>query len=536
MKGGFPMTEMRKLMEASAMLFEGTIRDYESDDYTVYARQTPYGFSLFVKRADGEIVQHYSARDQQEVVDYSLGWTENPPVFVTDKPEEPSFAGDEGIVDEAEGTHEPTYTRFKLTRDQMHDAVASWDDGNGELSSLMIEKLCDYYCDEIPYGALTGDTATPDEWLNKKGYDVEAMDEIWDEVKALDGPSDQDLEDRQSRAPYPGTPRPYIDYPERGGFNVPESTEQGIISMKPYQESMKKFMDIASKLYEGDYEAEEEKDEEVVAEAEDDDLEGLEDEGTPDVNKAFTGLGRFDDVDQRDDFRLPDVGAHDASAETNEHELLFDIQDYQDRGISAAHKTFDVDKLRDMPIEIIQKIHQMVTGVEEEDPMDAELAPTESVAMEDGQSMSMPSAPAHRPGLADGRGLSREQMIQAIDEYQQLGVSSHPVKYDVTKLKSASIGTLADVYQKVTAKNDIDKVDFTPVPEMGESISEAVLRALKKMSMMNEEQRVAYTKSIKSKMLSESIAFVPMERINKPEVDTSEDDITRMRRLAGLIK
>lgn len=294
--------------------------------------------------------------------------------------------------------------------------------------------------------------------------------------------------------------------------------------MKTYENSMKQFMDIASKLYEADVDSDLE------------DRAGEPQPEDPSIEDELAGMGRYQD---ERDYELAPAGTHDASPETDEYKLLFAIEDYQDRGLSAAHKMFDVNKLREMPIEVIQKIHQLVTGLEdaEGEEVESELAAVESVAMEDGAGASMtPSAPPYRPGIKDGRGLGREQMIQAIDEYQQLGVSSHPVKYDVAKLQSASLGTLADVYDKVTAKNDIDKIGFAPPADMGEAVSEAVLRALKKMSVMNEEQRSAYTKTIKSKMLSESVCFVPMEVINKP-VDTSDDDdITRMRRLAGLIK
>lgn len=286
--------------------------------------------------------------------------------------------------------------------------------------------------------------------------------------------------------------------------------------MKTYENSMKQFMDIASKLYEADVDSDLE------------DRAGEPQPEDPSIEDELADMGRYHD---ERDYELAPASAHDASAETDEYKLLFDIEDYQDRGLSAAHKMFDVNKLREMPIEVIQKIHQLVTGLEdaEGEEVEGELAAVESVANEEA-----PMPPMQAPTASQG--LSREQMIQAIDEYQQLGVSSHPVKYDVAKLQSASMGTLTDVYQRVTAKNDIDKIDFTPQPGMDESISEAVLRALKKMSVMNEEQRSAYTKSIKSKMLSESVCFVPMEVINKPKDTSDDDDITRMRRLAGLIK
>lgn len=75
-----------------------------------------------------------------------------------------------------------------------------------------------------------------------------------------------------------------------------------------------------------------------------------------------------DAVDSEIDVDLPaiEVDPEAESVEKEKFDLMFDIEDYQDRGISASSKTFSVEHLRDMPIEALRQIHAMVVGSDDE--------------------------------------------------------------------------------------------------------------------------------------------------------------------------
>lgn len=170
--------------------------------------------------------------------------------------------------------------------------------------------------------------------------------------------------------------------------------------------------------------------------------------------------------------KFKDVGSEDEESE--KFNLLFDIEDFQDRGLSASDKTFDVSRLRDLPLETLRNIHLQVVGddtsanetdevVQETEQLD-EIAPLVALAGRLGAGMvagkvvdKVADKFAPQESADTGFDFTEYKRLAGLDGSEEASVEAAPVsecdgKFAVVSLADNKPVALGDTFEELSSQ------------------------------------------------------------------------------------